>query len=113
MICIPGTCATQLTLTGTPFSFTPGVPFSGTVASGGDWMNEVVENQSAITATIDWGDGTTSSGTLAKGSSQSPPPSFAVTGGHTYAGSGPFTVTVTVTDSTTTNSVATSFAVSP
>ncbi len=45
------------------------------------------------TAQIDWGDGTTSAGTVAQGSG-----SGTVTGGHTYGAAGVYTVTVTVTD---------------
>jgi hypothetical protein len=113
MICIPGDCVTQLALSGTPFSFQPGVAFSGQTASGSDWMNEVHVNPSAIAATIDWGDGTTSAGTVANPFPLGArPPPFAVTGNHTYASSGFFTVTVTATDSTTMNSVSTSFTVS-
>jgi hypothetical protein len=44
-------------------------------------------------ATIDWGDGTTSAGTIAGSNG-----SFAVSGSHTYAIAGHDTITVTVTD---------------
>ena len=109
MICDFGDqCVTQLSLAGAPFLAQAGVPFSGTVANGTDWMHELFLDPGALTATIDWGDGTTGSGTLSDAPTSSPPP-FVVSGAHTYAGSGPFTVTVTVDDSATTNSVSTSF----
>ena len=46
-----------------------------------------------FTATIDWGDGTTSTGTVAGGGG-----SFTVTGSHQYAEEGSYTVTVNVVD---------------
>ena len=46
---------------------------------------------SSYTATIDWGDGTTSAGTIEEGSGV-----FMVTGTHTYAVVGTYTVTVTI-----------------
>lgn len=46
------------------------------------------------TATIDWGDQTTSSGTVSAGAN----PGFAVTGSHTYAEEGQYSIRVTVND---------------
>jgi uncharacterized repeat protein (TIGR01451 family) len=60
-----------------------------------------IEPISAFSATIDWGDGTTSAGTisLSKGT-------YSVSGSHTYASSGGHTVTTTVVE----NEPAPSFA---
>ena len=55
--------------------------------------------------TVDWGDGTTSAGTVAR-MSDWPAGQFAVQGCHTYADLGPHTVTTTVTDSSLTVTVA-------
>jgi len=48
---------------------------------------------SDFTATIDWGDGTTTAGTVSGGGG-----TFTVSGTHTYATSGTFNVVVTLTD---------------
>ena len=53
------------------------------------------DTASSFTATIDWGDGTTTSGTVAGSNG-----AFTVTGGHTYADEGSFPLGVTITDST-------------
>jgi hypothetical protein len=52
-----------------------------------------VEPTSAFVATINWGDGTTSVGTITLSGS-----TYRVTGSHTYAQSGTHTVTTTVTE---------------
>src|SRR5262249_13789806 len=46
------------------------------------------------TASIDWGDGTASTGTISAGSNGT----FSVLGNHTYSTPGTFTVTVTIND---------------
>jgi uncharacterized repeat protein (TIGR01451 family) len=79
-------------LVGSPVAIdaTPGVPFSGTVATFAD--ANVNSPPSKFTATIDWGDGTPSTdGTIAAGSD---PGSFIVAGHHIYASEGTFGVTV-------------------
>jgi len=48
-----------------------------------------------FSATIDWGDGTTTSGTVAHAVNQ---PFFVVTGNHVYAKSGSYKVTTTIQD---------------
>ena len=66
---------------------------------------------SDFTATIDWGDSTTSAGTLAASGT-----GFTVQGSHTYTHSGSFTVTVTVADvggSTTSATGHTTIAAAP
>jgi hypothetical protein len=80
-------------LSGTPAAFaaTQGIPFTGTVATFTDTNTANVAGD--FTATIDWGDGDTSPGTVSGGSG-----SFTVSGTHTYAASGPFSVTVTLAE---------------
>ena len=73
------------------------LPLSGASANG------VVANftdanplatMSDFSATIDWGDGSTSAGTIGTGSGNS----FTVSGSHTYAQAGSYTATVTIQD---------------
>jgi hypothetical protein len=80
-------------LSGTPVAFSAqqGVPFSGAVATFTD--TDTTNVPSDFTATINWGDGTTTAGTVAGGGG-----TFTVSGTHTYAGTGAFSVTVTLTD---------------
>ena len=68
------------------------VLFSGTVATFTDTntSNTVAD----FTATINWGDGTPVSAGTVTGSAGN----FSVSGSHTYATSGPFTITVTLAD---------------
>ena len=66
---------------------------------------------SDFTATIDWGDSTTSAGAVAASGT-----GFTVQGSHTYTHSGSFTVTVTVADvggSTTTATASTTITAAP
>jgi hypothetical protein len=80
-------------LSGTPRTFPASVgnSFTTVVASFTDTLTSQVVSD--FTATINWGDATTSAGTVSGGSG-----SFQVSGTHTYAGSGNFTVTVTLSD---------------
>jgi len=80
-------------LSGTPITFAapPGVSFTRTVATFTDTLTSAVASD--FTATIDWGDATTSSGTVTGGSG-----SFQVSGTHTYAATGTFSVQVTLAD---------------
>ena len=80
-------------LSGTPVALSPqqGSPFSGIVATFTDTNTTNVASD--FVATIDWGDGTTTPGTVSGGGG-----AFAVSGTHTYATSGPFTVTVTLAE---------------
>jgi hypothetical protein len=81
------------TLSGTPVTFTAtaGTSFTGTVANFTDSYTGNVPGD--FTATVNWGDATTSAGTVTGGGG-----SFAVSGTHTYAAAGTFSVTVTLTD---------------
>jgi len=80
-------------LSGTPLTFAapPGVSFTATVANFSDTLTSAVAGD--LTATIDWGDATTSAGTVSGGSG-----SFQVSGTHTYASTGTYPVMVTLSD---------------
>jgi ELWxxDGT repeat protein len=71
---------------------TEGQAFTGTVATSTD--SNPLGRAGDFTATIQWGDGTTSTGTM----TQTGPGRFAVQGGHAYAAAGKYTVTVAVAD---------------
>ena len=68
-----------------------GNSFSGAVAVFNDSNNANVAGD--FTAAIDWGDGTTTAGTVSGGSG-----AFTASGSHTYAEDGSFTVSVTLAD---------------
>jgi hypothetical protein len=80
-------------VTPTPVAATEGQAFAGTVGTFADTGNPL-QSAGNFTATIDWGDGTSSAGTVA-GPTGGP---FAVAGTHIYAESGDFTVTAAVTE---------------
>jgi ELWxxDGT repeat protein len=71
---------------------TEGKAFTGTVATITDGTAQGKAGD--FTATIQWGDGQTSAGTVA----MTAPGKFAVQGGHTYSAAGTYTVTVTTAD---------------
>ncbi|HVX15013.1 MAG TPA: TIGR03118 family protein [Pirellulales bacterium] len=71
---------------------TEGAPFSGAVATFA--ANNTSEQAGDFTATIDWGDGTSSAGTIVA----NPEGGFNVVGSHTYAEEATDTVHVTVAD---------------
>ncbi len=81
-----------------PVLFASGVPVNATEGSA---LGSVVaaftdpggDQAGGFTATICWGDGQSSAGTIAGGSG-----SFTVSGSHTYAEDGSYTVTVVITD---------------
>jgi FG-GAP-like repeat len=81
-------------LTGHPVSFTTHAhqAFSGTVATFDD-TTYAANVPGDFTATIDWGDGTITGGTVSGGAG-----TFTVNGAHTYLSQGQDTVTVTLTD---------------
>lgn len=80
----------QISAQGVTFNATEGQVFSGTVATFTDPDRAVVADYSA---TISWGDGATTAGTIGGG-----PKNFTVSGSHTYAEEGTYTVKVTITD---------------
>jgi hypothetical protein len=83
----------QITVQAQPVSATEGSGFSGEAASFTNTDHSTTP--SSYTATIDWGDGSTpSAGNVAAVSGT--PGSFTVSGDHTYAESGSYTVKVTV-----------------
>jgi uncharacterized repeat protein (TIGR01451 family) len=82
-------------LSATPLTLTPveGAQFSGTVATFKDTLDNIASD---FTATIDWGDGFVTTGTVS--GSGGPSGTFSVSGDHTYAEEGTFTATVTLSD---------------
>src|SRR5581483_1953226 len=80
-------------LSGTPLTFhaRAGVSFSTTVATFSDTLTATPASD--FTATIDWGDATTSAGVVSGGSG-----AFQVSGTHTYAATGNYPVMVTLSD---------------
>lgn len=81
-------------LTGTSAAITATLDalFSGTLGSFTDANPHA--SLSDFTATVDWGDGTVSAGTISAGLGQT----FSIAGGHTYLTAGAMQVTVTVKD---------------
>jgi hypothetical protein len=80
------TCPTLINVTNVGFTAMEGTPFSGTVASFTD--TELTSNAANYAATISWGDGTTSTGTVAYTGT---PGNFTVNASaapHTYAEEG-------------------------
>src|SRR5207244_3636844 len=82
----------QIEATGTTITSTEGQSFSGAVAHFTD--ADTNSTAAEYTASIDWGDSGTSAGTIS-GAKGGP---FAVSGTHTYAAKGTYTVKVTITD---------------
>ena len=89
--CSPARTASPFSLSVKPVSGTEGTAFSGAVATIRDTY--AGDTASSITATIDWGDGTTSAGTV-KGNGRG---GFDVVGTHTYVRSGTYTLRVGAT----------------
>jgi hypothetical protein len=84
-----------LTASGSAVSAVEGAAFSGVVATVSD--PNTGGTAAGLTATIDWGDGSPLSNGIVSGGGGS----FTVSGGHTYAEEGSFTVTTTVGDAAT------------
>ena len=82
-----------LSASGANFSVQEGTAFNGTVAT----IKDAMTNQSAgdFTATIDWGDGSQSTGVISAGVN---PGDFNVAGQHTYAEAGKFPISIQIDD---------------
>jgi hypothetical protein len=89
-----------LTASGTSVSATEGSAFSGVVATG------TAYGPVALSASINWGDGNTSAGTVTLNSDGS----YSVKGSHTYSEEGSFAINVTVSGSGVPNATASSSA---
>lgn len=90
----------KISASGTSVSATEGKSFSGTVATFSDPDSNA--SASEYSATIDWGDGTTSSGTVSGSNGN-----FTVSGTHTYSEEGSRTITVTISDTDNSSNGAT------
>lgn len=88
---LSGTAAVVLSVTPVNISTLEAAMFNGTVATFTD--NDTSQPASNFTASIDWGDGTTTAGVVTGSAG-----SFSVAGTHTYADEGSFAVKVTITD---------------
>ena len=95
VLCMAAICATAdaAVLPGASlnFSFTTGVPLANQVVATFTDSNSSL-TPANFTATINWGDGSTTIGTIIG------PSPFSVSGNHTYAGAGPFAVSVNISD---------------
>jgi hypothetical protein len=89
----------NLVATGQNINATVGTAFSGTVATSTDADGDGAAN---FTATIVWGDGASSAGTITANA----PGGFLVSGAHTYASSGSDALFVTIHDADGTSAVA-------
>lgn len=85
---------------GTTVSGRAGKPLTATVATFSD--PDSAATASEYSATINWGDGTSSTGSISGSAG-----SFSVTGTHTYKKGGSYTITVTITDTDTPSNHAT------
>jgi uncharacterized protein (TIGR03118 family) len=92
-----------LTMTGVTIAPTEAATFTGTVATFTDGDNN--PSTAAYTATILWGDGATTPGTISVNAGK-----FTVVGSHTYAEEGTDPITVTVNDMDGASGTATSTA---
>jgi hypothetical protein len=97
-ITLPITASGGQSLTGAA-----GSALSAAVASVSDPNSS--DTPTDLSATIDWGDGGTSAGTISGGNGN-----FSVAGTHTYAQAGSYTITVTVTRNAANSAVATDSA---
>jgi hypothetical protein len=80
---------------------TSGQSFSGPTATFTD--ADPGGMSSDYTATIDWGDSSNSNGTVSSGSGSGP---YTVTGSHNYGSTGPYTITTTITDAGSAQTIA-------
>jgi len=92
-VCIMGSCVPQLTFAGNTLTSTT-LAIDGSLAGLTDVLT--AEMSDAFSATVDWGDGTTSPGTVTGSAGM-----FTVSGSHTFSTLGTYTGKVTVTDAST------------
>ena len=90
----------QISASASTIAATEGSDFSGTVATFTDPDSSAAASE--YSATIDWGDGTVTAGTIGGGGG-----SFTVSGDHTYADEGSYSATVTITDADNASNTAT------
>jgi streptogramin lyase len=91
-----------------PVRMTQGQPFTAPLAYIVGGAGLAPESPGHFTATIDWGDGTSSAGLI-----EAVPGGEWVVGSHTYARSGSFTITVTIHDDSGFTVAATTQAIDP
>ncbi len=101
-LCALGKCVLQAVLTGQPVNALSLLPFDGVVAGGTIGANA----NATLSATIDWGDGTTTIGTVTNLLGV-----LSVSGSHTYAHAGSYSGTVTLLDETSNLSLKTALGV--
>lgn len=80
-----------LTIAAAPFAPTEGIAFSGAVATVTDTDHTTPAGD--FSATIDWGDGTTTSGSVSGAAGQ-----FTISGNHAYAEEGPVSPVVSIVE---------------
>jgi hypothetical protein len=98
-----------LIVSGLALSTNAGVPFSGVVASFSDADPGAVAGD--FSATINWGDGTTTTATAANGGiAANGFGAFSILGTHTYSQANSYAIHITVTDAGGSSAVATSTA---
>ncbi len=101
-VCLTGLCQNQLYALAKPFVLATNFAISATLATFSDSLTS--ETSAAFSATVDWGDGTTSAGVISGAAG-----SFSVSGSHTYASHAPVRVDITIKDLVTTSSVGVTF----
>jgi hypothetical protein len=90
-VCSGSFCSAKLSATGvSPFKAIAGKPASGILATFSDTNTSTTAAD--YQAELNWGDGSSSTGTISGTN-----PNFAVSGSHTYAKAGFYTITVTIT----------------
>jgi hypothetical protein len=94
---------TAIVATGANITTTLDTPFSGTVATF--TTADTLDGPGVFQATITWGDGSRSTGTVTGGNG-----SFTVTGGHTYSAGGTFPLSVDISSPTSGAATATGSA---
>jgi streptogramin lyase len=102
-LCSGAVCVPQLSVTATASTFTPGAAFTGTLGSVSDSLG--TDTAASLTATIDWGDGSVTAGTVSGTSSP-----FVLGGSHMYVARTAAMLTITITDPTDGTSTSTKVA---